>query len=169
MAGKYDPLRAYLVTMPGEEVCYTFAEVEAIIGAPLPPTALRHTAWWANSCRFDHPQARAWMAGGWTAGVDLDNTCVTFFRRETQPTTPRRYHLHTPRPTQYPHKLSVAVSRRLKNAIDDAAVDQEMTTSDLMRTILIEWLARHEKERRKVRKRNGAPHTYRSRVTMSHG
>ena len=112
MAGKYDPLCAYLVTMPGEEVCYTFAEVEAIIGAPLPPTALRHTAWWANSCRFDHPQARAWMAGGWTAGVDLDNTCVTFFRRETQPTTPRRYHLHTPRPTQYPDKLSVAVSRR---------------------------------------------------------
>lgn len=157
MAGKYDPLRAYLATMPGEEVCYTFAEIEAIIGAPLPPTALRHTAWWANSCRFDHPQAQAWMAGGWTAGVDLDNTCVTFYRRETQPSTTRRYHLRTPRPTQYPDKLSVAVSRRLKNAIDDAAVDQEMTTSDLMRTILIEWLARHEKERRNARKRNGAP------------
>lgn len=169
MAGKYDPLRAYLATMPGEAVCYTFAEIEAIIGAPLPPTALRHTAWWANSPRFDHPQSQAWMAGVWTAGVDIDNTCVTFYRRETQPTTTRRYHLHTPRPTRYPDKLSVAVSRRLKNALDDAAVDRDMTTSDLIRAIITEWLARHEKERRNVRERTDAPRTYRGRVTIGDG
>lgn len=169
MAGKYEPLREYLSTLPGDEVCFTFAEIEGVIGAELPQTARRHTAWWANSTRSDHPQARAWMASGWTVGVDIDNTCVTFFRRELSPMTERRgYHVHTPRPTRYPAKLTLAVSHQLKHAIDDAAVDQDMTTSELVRAVVTEWLSRYAKQRRRMRKRKDAPRTPNGRVMIGH-
>ena len=168
MSGKYEPLSEYLSTLSGDEICFTFAEIEAIVGTALPQTAWRRSAWWANSLRADHPQARAWLASGWSVSVDVNNESVTFFRQEgVAPTvTARSYHWHAPRPTQYPVKVSVAVPREVKHAIDDAAVDLNVTTSDLMRRVMTEWLERYHKQGVKLRKRSGGTRTYRRRVTI---
>lgn len=170
MTGKYEPLSEYLATLPGNEVCFTFTEIEAILGAELPRTAWRRSAWWANSSRVDHPQSRAWLASGWTVSVDVDNGSVTFFRRDAGPATPHRgYHWHAPRPTQYTTKISIAVSRELKNAIDDAAVDFDITTSDLIRRVMEEWLEHHRRKGTRLRTQRGGSRTYRRRVKIDDG
>lgn len=167
MAGKYDPLREYLAALQGDEVTFTFAEIEAILEVALPATAWQRTAWWANSRRLDHPQSRAWMAGGWTVSADVNNTCVTFIRRDEQAASERRgYHWHSPRPTQYTTKISIALPRELKHAIDDAAVDLNLTTSDLVRRVLAEWLEKYEKSGARPRRRDRSSRTYRRRVTI---
>ena len=38
---KYDPLTAYLADLPTDEATLTFAEIEQLVGAPLPPSAWR--------------------------------------------------------------------------------------------------------------------------------
>ena len=53
-ARKYDPLTDYLARCGGERVTLTLAEIEALIGAPLPETA-RSSQFWGN-------YARAWPA-----------------------------------------------------------------------------------------------------------
>ena len=167
MSGKYDPLAEYLATLPGDEVCFTFAEIEAILGAPLPDTAWRRSVWWANSARPDHPQARAWLASGWAVSADMSNDTVTFYRRDPDaPPARRGYHWHAPRPIEYPAKVSVAVSREMKHALDDAAVDFDVTTSDLVRRVLEEWLERHRRRRARLRARRGAARAYRRRVKL---
>lgn len=62
----YSPLAEHLRNYAGSEVRLTFDEIEAIIGAPLPPSALKHEAWWANSRTLDsHTWAHEWQAAGW--------------------------------------------------------------------------------------------------------
>jgi len=47
-----------------------FTDVERILGRPLPPSARRHRAWWADS--RSQTLARQWLAIGWRADeVDL--------------------------------------------------------------------------------------------------
>lgn len=99
--------------------------------------------------------------------ADVNNGAVTFFRSDAESATEKRsYHWHAPRPTQYPTKVSIAVSRELKNAIDDAAVDFDVTTSDLIRRVMEEWLERHERKRARLGKRRGGARTYRRRVKL---
>jgi hypothetical protein len=78
---KYAPLAAYLAAQPGDRVMLTFAELEAILGAALPPSA-RTPPWWANT-RLASAQGRAWLGAGWrVARVDLrdEPPAVTFAR-----------------------------------------------------------------------------------------
>jgi len=67
---KYDPLRRHLAGLPPEvaEVTLTFAEIEAVLGAPLPASA-RLGSFWANAPSLwgGTSQARAWRAAGWRA------------------------------------------------------------------------------------------------------
>src|SRR5215218_3764918 len=65
---KYEPLRDYLAGLPAAvgELTLALSEIEAILGTPLPPAALRPRVWWANDRAI--PQARAWLAAGWRAG-----------------------------------------------------------------------------------------------------
>ncbi len=168
MSGKYEPLAEYLTTLTGDEVCFTFAEIEAILGARLPQTAWQRSMWWANSQRPDHPQSRAWLRSGWTVSADVNNGAVTFFRGTAEPESEKRhYHWHAPRPTQYTTKVSIAVSREMKHALDDAAVDFDVTTSDLVRRVMEEWLERHERKRARLRKQRGGTRTYRRRVKIA--
>ena len=80
MASVYQPLGAYLAQQPGPTHALTFAEVEAILGRPLPPTASAERAWnwWTNDP--GHSQADyGWLAAGWqVAGVDRGRQTVTF-------------------------------------------------------------------------------------------
>ncbi len=79
---KYQPLTAYLAGQSGAAVTLTFAEIEAIIGAPLPPGAYRRAFWTRRRDRWAmSPQAQAWLMAGWRVGtVGLRE--VTFVRIE---------------------------------------------------------------------------------------
>lgn len=48
--GKYDPLRHYLSGRAqfDSEITLIFDQIEGILGASLPPSARKHSAWWDN-------------------------------------------------------------------------------------------------------------------------
>ena len=75
---KYQPLVDYLAGQPAAimSVSLTLAEIEALIGAPLPQTVATRI-WWHNS----RPHWRLVRAAGWrVAGVDFPSRRVTFVR-----------------------------------------------------------------------------------------
>lgn len=75
---KYAPLHAHLRQSAVEAETLTFAEVERLLGQPLPPSA-RTRAWWSN--RRTALQASAWMDAGYhVAELDLAGETVTFAR-----------------------------------------------------------------------------------------
>lgn len=75
---KYHPLFEHLLFSGQGEMTMTFAEIESIISAQLPPSARRREEWWSNSLN-GHSQARAWMRASYkTARVDLARETVIF-------------------------------------------------------------------------------------------
>lgn len=84
VGGKYAKLIEHL-NKPGQDRReFTFAQIERILGFPLPESAKNHRAWWANS--ENHTQARTWMAAGWrTEGLDLKGKKVSFVRADATP------------------------------------------------------------------------------------
>ena len=64
-AGKYYLLEKYLDRQSASQITLTFSEVERIIGEPLPASAYKYPAWWANG---GHSQADAWLNAGWKVG-----------------------------------------------------------------------------------------------------
>jgi hypothetical protein len=58
---KYAPLTDYLLAQSDEQVILSLAEIEAILGVPLPKNALSRN-WWANRQR--EAQSRAWLTAG---------------------------------------------------------------------------------------------------------
>jgi hypothetical protein len=75
---KYHPLFEHLLYSGHGQATMTFAEIESVIGARLPPSARTRAEWWSNS-PSGHSQARAWMRAGYsTSKVDLDAGKVTF-------------------------------------------------------------------------------------------
>lgn len=78
-SSKYEPIGSHLKSMGGEVATLSFDEVEELIGGPLPSSARRHRAWWANT--DTHSQASVWLKSGWTvARADLENATITFAR-----------------------------------------------------------------------------------------
>ncbi len=85
---KYAPLADYFRASPGSNLTLTFSQIEQIIAAKLPPSALKHEAWWQNSTPGvdSHVQAHAWMTTGWRKWrVDLAARCVVFNRVGSHP------------------------------------------------------------------------------------
>jgi hypothetical protein len=77
---KYDPLRRYLENRNAQQVPMTFAEVEGVLGLPLPPSAKAHATWWSNNTGT-HVGVRAWRDAGWkTSRVDVSSERVVFVR-----------------------------------------------------------------------------------------
>ena len=77
----YDPLRLKLETVEGPNVRLSFAELEGILGKPLPGSAYRFSAWWGNNRNVGHVQARAWLGAGFEARtVSLKHRTVEFHR-----------------------------------------------------------------------------------------
>lgn len=74
---KYYPLFEYLRQQPDTVLLeLSFAEVEAQLGQPLPPTALSTRAWWSNSRTA---QGRAWQDARWLVdSVDFEQKIVVF-------------------------------------------------------------------------------------------
>jgi hypothetical protein len=82
---RYEPLGKYLSNRREAEWQAEFSDVEQILGFPLPNSARRYTAWWANQQGAGHSQVRGWRDVGWrTAAVDLGRESVRFERVERQ-------------------------------------------------------------------------------------
>ena len=77
---KYAPLSDYLIGLQDDEWRTTFADVEAVLGFPLPESAHNHSAWWANS-RHGHSHSAGWLNADWrTEELDLGSQHVVFRR-----------------------------------------------------------------------------------------
>lgn len=75
---KYHPLFEHLLFSGQGETLMSFADIESVIGAKLPPSARRREEWWSNSPR-GHSQAAAWMRAHYrTARVDLAKETIVF-------------------------------------------------------------------------------------------
>jgi hypothetical protein len=72
---KYAPLRDHLAAKRDlTRVRLTFAEIETVVGEPLPRSARIYPEWWANQANVaNRPQARAWTEAGF-AVEDFDQT-----------------------------------------------------------------------------------------------
>lgn len=79
-SSRYYPLFNHLKCSGANEVILSFAEVEALIGGPLPASARAARAWWSN--RDSGAQAAAWMQAGYRATVDLAGEQVTFRKHQ---------------------------------------------------------------------------------------
>jgi hypothetical protein len=77
---KYDGLGTYLGKQFQAEVPMTFAEIERVIGAKLPPEAQTQRAWWSNNPN-NNVMTKIWLAAGYeTARVDVAGRKLVFKR-----------------------------------------------------------------------------------------
>lgn len=77
---KYAPLERFLAGQSVPELTMTFAEIERVLEAPLPPSAYKHRPWWSNSPE-NSSMTRAWLNAGFkSADVDLVKRTLTFQR-----------------------------------------------------------------------------------------
>jgi hypothetical protein len=73
---KYFELAKHLANMDASVWDASLGDIEDAIGEPLPDSAYRYPAWWANQGRA---QSLSWEGAGWkTKAVDLKNEKVTF-------------------------------------------------------------------------------------------
>ncbi|MFN3516750.1 MAG: hypothetical protein ACK4YM_06270 [Novosphingobium sp.] len=79
--GKYQPLADYLGEIKDDVWNASFQEIERILKSPLPESARKHRAWWANQYRGNHSQAKGWIEAGWeTRDIDQRSGTVRFER-----------------------------------------------------------------------------------------
>jgi hypothetical protein len=88
---KYDPLTEHLKAARGTRVPMSFAELERVLGFPLPPSSRKHRAWWANN-PGNHVNAQAWHQAGYqSSDVDLAAQKLVFVRlNAVGPRTPAK-------------------------------------------------------------------------------
>ena len=76
MSLKYRKLTQHLASLDSTEWNASFAEIESVLGFPLPDSARQYQAWWSNQMRS---QSLGWQLAGWKAtALDLNNERVTF-------------------------------------------------------------------------------------------
>ena len=90
--GEYQPLHKYLRERYANRVVMTFAEIQDVLGFPLPAEAWIQAAWW-NGVPPDgrrSPQSDAWMLAGRTAAVNMMARTVVFDTDTTQESAARK-------------------------------------------------------------------------------
>lgn len=88
MTSKYDPLGDYLRARPTNEIALSFADIEKITGAPLPPKAVNHPAWWSNN-PSNNTMTQVWLDAGFrTERVEIGARKLVF--RRSGPSRPSR-------------------------------------------------------------------------------
>ena len=76
---KYEPLGAFLQSRDAEAVPMTFAQIEKLIGAKLPPSA-KYRAWWSNN-PTNSVMTKVWLEAGFRSeSVDLGARKLVFRR-----------------------------------------------------------------------------------------
>lgn len=79
VSAKYRGLTEYLLKSGEDSITLTYAQIERILGFPLPSTAKNYKqAYWANTTT--HSYSSSWMGIGYKARVNLDSDQVTFIR-----------------------------------------------------------------------------------------
>jgi hypothetical protein len=77
--GAYGGLAEHLAALETSSERLSLISVERILGRPLPASARKHRAWWANATGGSHSHARAWTDAGWLVdSVDLDEGVIQF-------------------------------------------------------------------------------------------
>src|SRR5438067_13323221 len=77
---KYEPLTKFLRRQSGVIVRMSFDEIERVIGAKLPPSAMHHRAWWSNNAQ-NNVMTKAWKDAGFESeDVDMKRRRVAFRR-----------------------------------------------------------------------------------------
>lgn len=117
----YAPLKSHLAAQSAERVPMTFAEIERVLGRPLPPSAKGKSTrqWWANT--HTHSQAKSWLDVGRTAKLDAEGQAVTFIR--SQPET--RVGVSLDRDLVLtPGRLTAAAIRLLDDVAEEESVDR---------------------------------------------
>lgn len=85
---RYQPLADYLRTLDAPRWNASFADIEAILGRELPPSAYQYPAWWANQSG-GHSQTVGWRDAGWkTTDLDLARKRVSFRREDAVRASP---------------------------------------------------------------------------------
>jgi hypothetical protein len=80
--GKYSPLADFLLAQQRDEISITFAEIERIIGSPL-PRSHRYRAWWSNNS-FNSVMTKVWLDAGFqSAEVDMKRRKLVFRKIES--------------------------------------------------------------------------------------
>ena len=79
---KYSPLADFLKECPHHEVTLTFAKIESILGADLPPSAYAGKDFWRNNTNsHSRPSGPGWVSAGWEVVVEsVDGGSVTFVK-----------------------------------------------------------------------------------------
>jgi hypothetical protein len=78
---KYEALTTYLASRKEASLVLTFVELPVIVD--LPPSAMKHPAWWANS-RTAQCHAAAWLDAGFNARPDFNARTVRLQRGSDQ-------------------------------------------------------------------------------------
>jgi hypothetical protein len=85
MASKYDALADHLRRQSGPRHIMSSAQIERLIGTPLPASSRTWSAWWGNDRSPDsrHSQSKhGWLAAGWEVeSLDPIRQTVTFRRQ----------------------------------------------------------------------------------------
>ena len=76
-SGKYAGLADLLNISKTNEIILTFSEIESVVG-PLPPSAYKYPAWWANE--LTHSHAQTWLDLGWKVVLVKIGKFVKFSR-----------------------------------------------------------------------------------------
>jgi hypothetical protein len=78
---RYESLAQFLAAKKADIWEASFEDVERRLGAPLPKSAFKYPAWWANQNGPGHSQTHGWRSVGWrTSAVDLQRRRVRFER-----------------------------------------------------------------------------------------
>ena len=82
---KYAPLCEYLTQQASPVVRMSFDQIERVIGEKLPPSALRHRAWWSNN-PMNNVMTNAWIEAGFQSEeVDMKARRLVFRRVHSKP------------------------------------------------------------------------------------
>jgi hypothetical protein len=74
---RYSRLHDLLSATDEVEITLSFAKLESVLGVPLPDSARKYPAWWANQTPSSS-QSGAWTSAGWHAHPNLKAQSVTF-------------------------------------------------------------------------------------------
>lgn len=93
---KYTALTAHLAARNLPEIAMTFAEIEALLGFPLPPSSRKHRAFWSNN-PTNSVMTKAWLQAGYQSkAVDVVHGKLLFAKMnavEAQPAIWKRHPL----------------------------------------------------------------------------
>ena len=82
---KYAALEVHLRESGQDSVTMTFAEIERVIGADLPPSAFKHRPWWSNN-PSNSVITHSWLKAGYKSeNVDMAGKTLDFVKTAQYP------------------------------------------------------------------------------------